>query len=164
MQTRRNIHRQHRQATLVEHAHRLGIRLTHRTSQPRAEQSIDHDASQWRAFAPGQHLHARPSRLGAGLLSIATQSSGITHRQHAHAPTGTLSQSRNQVAVTGIVTTPGQHGDFASLRPAPAQGAPGGMGGALHQRESGRTGCNQLRIQRTHLCGTVQAKRQRSGK
>lgn len=159
MQTRRNIHRQHRQATLVEHAHRLGIRLTHRTSQPRAEHRIDHDASQWRAFAPGQHLHARPSRLGAGLLSIATQSSGIANGQDPHAPAGTLSQGSDQITIASIVATPGQHGNFASLRPAPAQGAPGGMGGTLHQLESGRTGCNQLRIQRTHLRGTVQAKR-----
>jgi hypothetical protein len=31
----------------------------------------------------------------------------------------------------------------------------------LHQLETGRAGGDQLRIQRTHLFGTVQAQRQR---
>jgi hypothetical protein len=33
------------------------------------------------------------------------------------------------------------------------------VGGALHQLETGRAGGDQLRIQRTHLFGTVQAQR-----
>ncbi|MCY1454734.1 hypothetical protein D9M71_718220 [compost metagenome] len=55
---------------------------------------------------------------------------------------------------------PGQHGDCPGIRPAPAQGAPGGVGGTLHELEAWRTGGDDARIEIAHLGGTIESGRQ----
>jgi hypothetical protein len=90
------------------------------------------------------------------LRRITLQARRRAHRQHPDLPAGALRQRRHQVAVTSIVADACQHGQLAGLRPLPAQGPPGGVGGALHQFKTGRAGGNQGGVERAHLFGAVQ--------
>jgi len=120
--------------------------------------SLEHPA-RLAAFAPGQHLDTGRPGLVVGPRGIALQALRLTDRQHPYRPAGTLCQCRDQVTIAGIVAVPGQYGDRAGDRPFAAQGPPDGLGGTVHQLETGRTGSDQRSIQRAHLGGAVERER-----
>ena len=152
----RNIHRQYRQTTDIQQPDSLGIRFAYCALQTRAKQSIEHHALQLDALAPGLHRHTSSQRMVTGQRGIALQLRRIADRQHLHPPACTQRQGRHQIAVTCVITAPGQHRQHASIRPTPAQSAPDSMRGATHQFKTRRAGCDQSRIQLTHLGGAVQ--------
>ncbi|MCY1379000.1 hypothetical protein D9M69_666810 [compost metagenome] len=97
---------------------------------------------------------------GYGLVlcqgGVAHQRIGRAHCQELDPPAGTQRQGGHQVTVAGIVALADQHTDAARLRPAAAQGAPGGVGGAPHQFETGSSGGDQARVEVPHLSGGVE--------
>ncbi|MCY1401361.1 hypothetical protein D9M71_164780 [compost metagenome] len=151
-----DVHGQHRQSTGVDQADRLGVGLAHLAGQPGAQQGIHHYAFQGSAFAPRLDTHTRGSGFIPRQRRVAGQRIGSAHRQHLHLPAGTLGQGRDKVAIAGIVAPPGQHAEASGFRPTPAQGAPGRVGGTLHQLEAGRAGGNEARIEVPHLGGGME--------
>ncbi|MCY1283854.1 hypothetical protein D9M70_327420 [compost metagenome] len=94
--------------------------------------------------------------MGQG--GVAAQPGRVADRQHPDPPAGAPGQGGDQVAVAGVVAVAGQHGQRAGVRPALAQGPPGGVGGALHQLETGGAGSDQPGIEVAHLGGAVERK------
>ncbi|MCY1401380.1 hypothetical protein D9M71_164970 [compost metagenome] len=155
-QPRGNIHGHNRQAAGIDGFNRLSIRSAHLTVQPSAKQRIEHDAFKHGTGCPRPNRNAATTSLGTGQGGITGECVGISHGQHLNLPASTLSQGRDQIAVTGIVAVPRQHRQYPAFRPAPPQGAPGSMSGALHQFKTGSAGSDQPRIEVTNLCGAVQ--------
>ena len=113
----RYVHRDDRCLGSVDGLDRVQIGAFQRARQPRAQQRIDHEIGTG-AQRLGE-LHDRTAaslELPPGARRVAIQAVRIRQRRHVDAEAGGHGQSRNDIAVAGVVPRAAQHQPAPRLR------------------------------------------------
>jgi epoxyqueuosine reductase len=147
----------------VDCADRAGHFVTYRALQSRSQQCVNYDV----AFSQkirGERLDAAPAgvKVFVSLLCIAAQRRDWNSRERGYGKTGSLSETREHVAITAVVAAPADNDNLVCSGPARPQVAQRSLPCSLHERVSRYTkGLDRVRIESTYLSRGIQASGER---